>query len=219
MDSPSIDSLSASRDTSPRPIISTTKDAIASSSTSSSLNNKSKSLPFTITPNPHPPIPTPTPTTTNETRRVKIIIMLKLQLLVLFLGAFTLFVKLGRTTVVSIPVARLTHPAMEAMGTFFPVPKDKGKAKETAKARGGRVKGERKRAVVQQEERVEKSVVGDGKAEVEFQVNNGEMITEHRVEGEKMYTQLELVNVTEEKRGLMNWVMQMEHSGQTFFDG
>jgi hypothetical protein len=46
------------------------------------------------------------------------------------------------------------------------------------------------------------------------------MITDHTGgEKEKMYTQLELVNVTEEKRGLMNWVMQMGYSGQTFFDG
>lgn len=153
--------------------------------------------------------------------------MLKLQLLVIFLGVFTLFVKLGRTTVVSIPVARLTHPAMEAMGTFFPVPKEKEKGEEIVKARGGRVKRKGTRLVevevekvVQQGERVGMSVVEDGKVEVEFQVNNSEMVTDHeRGEKEKMYTQLELVNVTEEKRGLMNWVMQMEYSGQTFFDG
>jgi hypothetical protein len=186
-------------------------DAIPSSSPSS--NNR---LPFTITTNPHPQPPIPIPT--NETRRRKIIIMLKLQLLVLFIGAFTLFVKLGRTTVVSIPVARLTHPAMEAMATFFP-DSTKGQEKESTEARGERVKKERKRAVVQQEERVEMSAV-EPRVEVEFQVNNGEMITDHGAGGkERMFTQLELVNVTEEKRGLMNWVMQMEYSGQTFFDG
>jgi hypothetical protein len=40
-------------------------------------------------------------------------------------------------------------------------------------------------------------------------------------ERERVFTQLELSvhGVSEEKRGLMNWVMQMEYSGETFFDG
>jgi hypothetical protein len=41
---------------------------------------------------------------------------------------------------------------------------------------------------------------------------------EEEVEG-RFYTQLELANSTDAKRGLLNWVMQMEYAGQTFFDG
>jgi len=156
--------------------------------------------------------------------------MLKVQLLVLFLGVFTLFVKLGRTTVISIPVARLTHPAYEAMATFFPDSsgtEDKGAIKpepvrvRTEKEMEEEIK-ERLEVLTRLEMNIEmnmemereESIVGDIEIGIEVTESEG-----GEKEEKRMYTQLEIVNVTEEKRGLMNWVMQMEYAGQTFFDG
>ena len=154
--------------------------------------------------------------------------MLKVRLLVFFLGAFTLFVKLGRTTVISIPVARLTHPAYEAMATFFP--ESSGTEEQGAvEVEPVRVKSEKeveeevkkrledlKRLEMNMKMEMERknSIVEDIEIDTEVKENDVEDKEEKR-----MYTQLELVNVTEEKRGLMNWVMQMEYAGQTFFDG
>lgn len=35
----------------------------------------------------------------------------------------------------------------------------------------------------------------------------------------KMYSQTELIGVPKEKRGLLNWIKQMDYSGPTFFHG
>lgn len=156
--------------------------------------------------------------------------MLKVQLLVLFLGAFTLFVKLGRTTVISIPVARLAHPAYEAMATFFPesygsedkMPvepepvrvKTEKEMEEEVKKRLEDLKRLEMNMEIEKEMKREKSIVKDIEIDTEVKESDVEDKEEKR-----RYTQLELVNVTEEKRGLMNWVMQMEYAGQTFFDG
>jgi len=228
---------SGSRDI-PRPISS--KKMYANSTSSSSSSTTLQTLPLYNKSIPIP-IPTPTPTinstqqpihppTESENRNRKIIIMLKVQLLVFFLGAFTLFVKLGRTTVISIPVARLAHPAYEAMATFFP---DSSGTEElgAVEVEPVRVKTEKeieeevKRRLedlerlemnmeMEKEMKRERSIVED----IGFDIQVKEYGEEDKEEG-KMYTQLTLVNVTEEKRGLMNWVLQMEYAGQTFFDG
>ena len=36
---------------------------------------------------------------------------------------------------------------------------------------------------------------------------------------EILYTQLEVTHMESSKRGLLNWAMQMDYAGQTFFDG
>ena len=53
------------------------------------------------------------------------------------------------------------------------------------------------------DELVEKEEIEDGRGEVE----------------ERFYSQLELTDMEASKRGLLNWVMQMEYAGKTFFDG
>jgi hypothetical protein len=68
--------------------------------------------------------------------------------------------------------------------------------------------------VVQQEdEKNEKFVEGEDKQEVmEEEEGTGEV-------EQRFYSQLELSDMEASKRGLLNWVMQMEYAGKTFFDG
>ena len=128
--------------------------------------------------------------------------MLKVQLLVFFLGAFTLFVKLGRTTVISIPVARLTHPAYEAMATFFPDSsgtEDKGAIKpepvrvrtekemeEEIKERLEDLKRLKMNMEMEKEMKRERSIVEDIESDIEVQ----ELEKEEKKEEERIFSQL-----------------------------
>ena len=71
--------------------------------------------------------------------------------------------------------------------------------------------------VVQQAEEVVQEEVG-----VKRETEKKEVEEEEEVSGEmeeRFYSQLELFDMEASKRGLLNWVMQMEYAGKTFFDG
>jgi hypothetical protein len=110
-------------------------------------------------------------------------------------------------------------------------------AKLTARAREASKEKEKKDEEVpvkREEENVEnvkdEQVVeqDDGKEEVLVeQVNKEEVDVMKEMEEEegtgeaekRFYSQLELSDMEASKRGLLNWVMQMEYAGKTFFDG
>jgi len=75
--------------------------------------------------------------------------------------------------------------------------------------------------VVQQDEKV---VQENNKEEVDVmrEREKEEVEDDEEASGEiedRFYSQLELSDVEASKRGLLNWVMQMEYAGKTFFDG
>jgi len=75
--------------------------------------------------------------------------------------------------------------------------------------------------VVQQDEKV---VQEDNKEDVDVKRETEKEEVEEEGEGtgeveERFYSQLELSDMEVSKRGLLNWVMQMEYAGKTFFEG
>jgi hypothetical protein len=54
---------------------------------------------------------------------------------------------------------------------------------------------------------------------IPFQETQARGIRGRGAREEKMYSQTELIGVSKEKRGLLNWIKQMDYSGPTFFDG
>jgi len=102
-------------------------------------------------------------------------------------------------------------------------------AKLTARAREASKQRDEEVIVKQEEESVDnvehEIVVERDEGENNEFVEKGE---KEEVEGieeargeveERFYSQLELSDMEGSKRGLLNWVMQMEYAGKTFFDG
>jgi hypothetical protein len=67
---------------------------------------------------------------------------------------------------------------------------------------------EKEEELVQQEDKRE----GDVMKEMEEEEGTGEV-------EKRFYSQIELSDMEASKRGSLNWVMQMEYAGKTFFDG
>jgi hypothetical protein len=105
-------------------------------------------------------------------------------------------------------------------------------AKLTARAREFSKEKEKRdeEVIVEREEESADNAVGeevvqqddsDDKEHVEGE-DKREVVVEEEGTGEvekRFYSQLELSEREASKRGLLNWVMQMEYAGKTFFDG
>jgi len=95
-------------------------------------------------------------------------------------------------------------------------------AKLTARAR--EASKERDEVIVKQEEESVDNVEHEVVVEQE-EGENDELVEKEEIEEgtgeveERFYSQLELTDMEASKRGLLNWVMQMEYAGKTFFDG
>jgi len=92
-------------------------------------------------------------------------------------------------------------------------------SKEEASGAGEVVDSEEEGESVQQDDR-EVEVIGEEVVVVEEE----EVVEEDEEQGseevkKRFYSQLELSDKEASKRGLLNWVMQMEYAGTTFFDG
>jgi hypothetical protein len=72
--------------------------------------------------------------------------------------------------------------------------------------------------VEQDDEKEEELFEQEDKKEVEVMEEMEEEEGTGEVE-ERFYSQIELSDMEASKRGLLNWVMQMEYAGKTFFDG
>jgi len=96
-------------------------------------------------------------------------------------------------------------------------------AKLTARAREASKERDEEVIVKQEEESVDN--VEDEVVVEREEGENNELVEKEEIEEgrgeveERFYSQLELSDVGAGKRGLLNWVMQMEYAGKTFFDG
>jgi len=105
--------------------------------------------------------------------------------------------------------AKLTARAREASGE-----QEKRDQEVSVKREEESVENVKDQEVVQRDDKEnEKLVEQEDKQEV-LEVEEGKGEVEERV-----YSQLELSDMEASKRGLLNWVMQMEYAGKTFFDG
>jgi len=76
--------------------------------------------------------------------------------------------------------------------------------------------------VIEEEEEEESIQQANEVVDEEGFVEEEEVVEDEQGSGEvekRFYSQLELSDMEASKRGLLNWVMQMEYAGQTFFDG
>jgi len=95
-------------------------------------------------------------------------------------------------------------------------------AKLTARAR--EASKEREEVFVEREEESVDNVEDEVVVEQD-EGENDELVEKEEIEegsGEvedRFYSQLEVSDMEAGKRGLLNWVMQMEYAGKTFFDG
>lgn len=88
-----------------------------------------------------------------------------------------------------------------------------GFSKEKADFGAHEVKNEEEEESIQQDHEV---------VDEEGFVEEEEVVEDEQGSGEvekRFYSQLELSEMEASKRKLLNWVMQMEYAGQTFFDG
>lgn len=154
-------------------------------------------------------------------------------------------VTLGWSTRISIPVGITTNKAIRAMETFFPetrpppvrVPPPSDllgmmrKVKEEIAMDQAREEWAAltKRFMSQAMEEVKsEDILKQDRGEEEHKegkVVDEEVLVESDEREEEVearfYSQIELSEMkdSKSKRGLLNWVMQMEYAGQTFFDG
>jgi hypothetical protein len=171
-----------------------------------------------------------------------------MKIILLIIASLSLLA-VGWSNRLNIPVGLTTHKSLKAMETFFPEtrpppPRPASSLRKKrdeiisrkARAEWVRLKalhGFNKEEVENEEvivEREEESVedIEDQVVEQEDGEVVGVMEEEVRAEAEeresgevedRFYSQLELTDMEASKRGLLNWVMQMDFSGQTFFDG
>lgn len=127
-------------------------------------------------------------------------------------------------------MGKTTHRAVKAIETFFPetrtrpvsVPKPVPDVMERLRIRKEEIALEKMREEWAALKYRMMSAQDEQERESDLEVGENENVEKEEEEEEveaRFYTQLELANSTDTKRGLLNWVMQMEYAGQTFFDG
>jgi hypothetical protein len=115
--------------------------------------------------------------------------------------------------------AREEWARLTAQARGFSKEKEKRDEEAQVEREEDSVKNAEDEIVVQQDDEKEEELFEqEDKTEVDVMKEMEEEEGTGEVE-KRFYSQLELSDMEASKRGLLNWVMQMEYAGKTFFDG